>query len=137
MAEEVQSLISIDSSVLIEYFRKSKKENSFLFQLIQRDFQGFIASIIVHYEIFKGAILQQLSYWDNLFEDILIVSYTPQINAESLVIHKQLKKVRKSIQLQDLMIAATSKLLNYPLAAINEKHYVHIEGLKLITPGIL
>lgn len=81
--------------------------------------------------------MQQLSYWDNLFEDILIVSYTPKINAESLVMHKQLKKIRKSIQLQDLMIAAASKSLNYPLATINEKHYVHIEGLKLITPGIL
>ncbi len=51
MAEEVEGLIGIDSSVLIEYFRKTKKENSFLFKLLHRDFQGFVASIIVHYEI--------------------------------------------------------------------------------------
>lgn len=137
MVEEVQRLISIDSSVLIEYFRKSKKDNSFFFKLLQRDFQGFIASVIIHYEIFEGATLQQLSYCDNLFEDILIISYTKQINAESLAIRKQLKKIRKSIQLQDLMIAAASKSLNLPLATINEKHYIPIEGLKLITPGIL
>jgi predicted nucleic acid-binding protein len=51
--------------------------------------------------------------------------------------YKQLQKVRKSIEIKDLMIAATSKSLNYPLATINEKHYIHIDGLKLITPGNL
>ncbi len=135
MAEEVEGLIGIDSSVLIEYFRKTNKENSFLFKLIHKDFQGFVASIIVHYEIYKGATNQQINYWNNIFADIFIISYTPKINAESLAIYKQLQKVRKSIEIKDLMIAATSKSSNYSLATINEKHYIHIEGLKLITPG--
>ncbi len=137
MAEKVEGLIGIDSSVLIKYFRKTNKENSFLFKLLLRDFQGFVASIIVHYEIYKGATNQQINYWNNIFADIFIISYTPKINAESLAIYKQLQKVRKSIEIKDLMIAATSKSLNYPLATINEKHHIHIDGLKLITPGNL
>lgn len=137
MAEEIQRLISIDSSVFIEYFRKSKKENSFFFKLLQKDFHGFIASIIVHFEIYKGATQQQFSYWDNLFEDILLIPYTQKINQESLVIHSQLKVIRKSIELQDLMIAATTKSLRIPLATLNEKHYKDIEGLDLITPDDL
>ncbi len=137
MAEEVEGLIGIDSSVLIEYFRKTNKENSFLFKLLHKDSQGFVASIIVHYEIYKGATNQQINYWNNIFADIFIISHTPKINAESLATYKQLQKVRKSIEIKDLMIAATSKSLNYPLATVNEKHYIHIDGLKLITPGNL
>ena len=109
MAEEIQRLIRIDSSVFIEYFRKAKKENSFFFKLLQKDFHGFVASVIVHFEIYKGITPRQLTYWNNLFEDILLIPYTLQINEEGLLIHAQLKTIRKSIELQDLMIAATTK----------------------------
>ena len=76
MAEEIQRLICTDSSVFIEYFRESKKESSFFYKLLQKDFHGFIASIIVHFEIYKGVTQQQLLYWDNLFEDIMLIPYT-------------------------------------------------------------
>jgi tRNA(fMet)-specific endonuclease VapC len=137
LAEEIQRLINIDSSVFIEYFRKVKKENSFFFKLLQKDFHGFVASIIVHFEIYKGVTPQQLTYWNNLFEDILLIPYTQQINNESLLIHAQLKSNRKSIELQDLMIAATAKSLKIPLATLNKKHYIDIEGIDLITPDDL
>ncbi len=39
MAEKVEGLIGIDSSVLIEYFRKTNKENSFLFKLLLETFK--------------------------------------------------------------------------------------------------
>lgn len=88
-------------------------------------------------KLYKGATDQQINYWNNIFADIFIIFYTPKINIESLAIYIQLQKVRKSIEIRDLRIAATSKSLNYPLATINEKHYIHIDGLKLITSGIL
>ena len=94
MAEEIQRLISIDSSVFIEYFRKVKKENSFFFKLLQKDFHGLVASTIVHFEIYKGVTPRQLIYWNNLFEDILLIPYTQQINNESLLIHVRLKTIR-------------------------------------------
>jgi len=138
LAEEIQRLISIDSSVFIEYLRKVKKENSFFFKLLQKDFHGFVASIIVHFEIYKGVTPKQLVYWNNLFEDILISPYTQQINKESLLIYAQLKTILKSIELQDLMIAAaTTKSLKIPLATLNKKHYKDIEGIDLITPDDL
>jgi len=137
LAEEIQRLICIDSSVFIEYFRKSKKENSFFYKLLQKDFHGFVASIIVHFEIYKGVTLPQLSFWNNLFEDILVVPYTQKINQQSLIIHAQLKIIRKSIELQDLMIAATTKSSKIPLATLNKRHYKDIEGLELITPDDL
>jgi predicted nucleic acid-binding protein len=44
---------------------------------------------------------------------------------------------RKSIEFQDLIIAATAISFNNPLATINKKHFDNIEGLDLITPDDL
>jgi len=35
------------------------------------------------------------------------------------------------------MIAATAKSLKIPLATLNKKHYIDIEGIDLITPDDL
>ena len=137
MAEEIQRLTFVDSFVLIEYFRKSKKENSFFYTLLNKNFQGFPASVVVHFEIYKGANDVQMIYWDNLFEDILIVPYNQSMNKKSLGIYQQLKKARKSIEFQDLIIAATALFSNSPLATINKKHFENIEGLELITPAAI
>jgi tRNA(fMet)-specific endonuclease VapC len=138
LAEEIQRLTFVDSSVLIEYFRKSKKENSFFYTLLNKNFQGFAASVVVHFEIYKGANNMQMIYWNNLFEDILIVPYNQSINKKSLSIYQQLKKARKSIEFQDLIIAAKTALFsNCPLATINKKHFENIEGIELITPADL
>jgi tRNA(fMet)-specific endonuclease VapC len=137
LAEEIQRLTFVDSSVLIEYFRKSKKENSFFFKLLNKNFQGFAASVVVHFEIYKGANDKQITYWNNLFEDILVVPYTQNINKKGISIYQQLKKIRKSIEFQDLVIAATAISSNNPLATINKKHFDNIEGLDLITPDDL
>lgn len=137
MAEEIQRLTFVDSSVLIEYFRKSKKENSFFYKLLDKNFQGFAASVIVHFEIYKGANGLQTEYWNNLFEDILIVSYNQSINKTGLSIYQQLKRAKKSIEFQGLAIAATALFSNCPLATINKKHFENIEGLELITPDDL
>lgn len=135
MVEEIQRLISIDSSVLIEYFRKSKKENSFLFILSKKGFQGFIASVAVHYEIYNEATEKQIPFWDNLFADILLIPYQLYINKTAVDITKQLKAKRKKIEFKDLLIAASALEHNLSLATINEKHFQGIDGLDLITPS--
>jgi tRNA(fMet)-specific endonuclease VapC len=134
LAEELQRLINLHSSVLIEHFRKSKKEKSFFYKLTQEDFQGFIVSVIVHREIYKGATIEQVPLWDNLVEDFIILPYALTVDTVSLIF-KRLKKNRKSVELEDLIIAATSKSSNVPLATINERHFNAIEGLHLITPS--
>ncbi len=135
MVEEIQRLISIDSSVLIEYFRKTKKETTFLFKLSQMGFQGFVGSVAVHYEVYNGATSKQIPFWNNLFADILLIPYQPYINETAINITRQLKTKRKSIEFKDLLIAASALHYHYGLATLNEKHFEDIEGLKLITPG--
>ena len=137
MAEEIQRLICLDTTVLIDYFRKSKKEKSFFAKLIEAEFYGFFISIVVHFEIYKAVNELQLNYWNNLFADLLVAPFTQKINNHCIIIYKQLKQIRKSIEFKDLMIAATAKSNNYPLATLNKKHFDDIEGLDLITPDDL
>lgn len=137
MAEELQRLICLDTSVLIDYFRKSKKENSFFTKLIEGKFQGFLVSVVVHFEIYLDINEVQLNYWNNLFSDFLILPYSQTINNESINIFKQLKRKSITIEFKDLIIAATAKANNYHLATLNKKHFNNIEGLDLITPDDL
>lgn len=51
MADE---LICLDSSVLIDYFRKTKKENSFFFEL-SNQYPSFAVSVITEFEILSGS----------------------------------------------------------------------------------
>jgi tRNA(fMet)-specific endonuclease VapC len=137
LAEEIQRLINIDTSVLIEYFRKSEKSNSFFVRLLNKKFQGFLVSVAVHFEIYQGINNLQVNYWDNLFSDFLLLPYNENVNKHSIEVYKQLKKKRRSIEFKDLMIAATAKANKYPLATLNKRHFDQIEGLDLITPDDL
>ena len=134
MVEENQRLACLDASVLIEYFRKTKKEKSFFAKLIDKGYEGFIVPITAHFEVYSGATKEQLPFWDNLFSDFIIIPYTEAYNKTALEIFSDLKRKRKSITISDLQIAATAKTLKYPLATINKKHFDVIDNLLLITP---
>ena len=134
MDEEIEKLICLDSSSLINYYRKKNKEKTFFYQLT-KSYRGFVLPVTAHFEILLGSNPNQHSFWRNLFADLLIVPYQPYINQTAIVIINQLKTKRKSIDFKDLLIAATSLHYNYSLATINEKHFSIIEGLHLITPS--
>lgn len=62
MADE---LICLDSTILIDYFRKTKKENSFFFELANQ-YSTFAVSIITEFEILSGSNQNQnqKEFWD-------------------------------------------------------------------------
>lgn len=130
----MENLICLDASPLIDHFRKKNKHSTFFFQLSKK-YEGFILPVTAHFEIISGATELQRNHWDNLFNDLLIVPYQPYINDTAVEIARQLYRKRLSIEYKDLMIAATALHYNYRLATINEKHFVHIENLKLTTPN--
>lgn len=68
---------------------------------------------------------------------INIDTSTKDISNQSINIFRQLKTQRKSIEFQDLIIAATALSNKNSLATLNEKHFDNIEGLDLITPDDL
>ena len=129
-------IILLDTGILIDYFRKTNKQNSIFHKLVAQ-YSEFRISVITHFEIFRGSNSKQGSFWRDLLIEIEVVSYFLMINYTALRIRDELKTKRKSIPLEDLIIAATAVQLNFPLATLNENHFNAKSNLELITPSSL
>lgn len=125
-------LICLDTSVLIEYFRKTKKSNSFLYKLTEQ-YALFAVSIITQYEIYVGSNEDQDLFWNQFFESITVLPFDAKANEQAIRIYRDLKQKSKLIEIPDLLIGATAKAHSLTLATLNERHFSRIEGLELIS----
>lgn len=123
-------IILLDTNVLIDYFRKQNKQKTVFYSLI-KDHSKFCISVITHFEILRGINNQQEQFWWELLKEIEVISYFPAMNYTALQIQKQLKSKRKSISLQDLIIASTAVHFQFTLATLNVKHFESIDELKI------
>lgn len=127
----MESLILLDSSVLIDYFRKTKKENTFFVTLLDRQF-SYAVSVITEFEIWIGSKAEQQSFWEQFFRQLTILPLTSDCIKTALQIHTELKQKRQTIDFPDLLIAATAQSHGLPLATLNEKHFNRISQLQLV-----
>ncbi len=130
----MESLICLDASVLIEYFRKKNNAET-LFAKLALKYTGFLVPAVAHFKIYNGSTPLQNQYWDNLFSDFIILTFTVYISITAIKIRRQLKVLRITIEFKYLTIAASSLHHNFSLATINEKHFQNIKGLHLVTPS--
>lgn len=128
MAEKI---VLVDTSVLIDFFRKKDKEKSALVTLVKKGFINCISSV-TEYEIYRGAVFSQLSFWDNLLQKIEVFSFDSKASRIAVDINTELKRKRKQIETADLFIAATAIANNLALATLNIKHFDRINNLELI-----
>ena len=124
-------VVLLDTSILIEYFRKVKKEKSF-FHRLTKEYNHFSVSAITQFEIYCGSNEHQHQFWDDLFKEIEVIPFGDEIIKEASHIYKILKKNNQLIEIPDLLIGATAKAKNMKIATINRKHFERIEGLSLI-----
>lgn len=125
-------LIVLDSSILIDYYRKAKKEKTFFVRLSET-YDDFAVSVITLFEIYVGSKESNKQFWDKFFDTLLILPIDENCIETALEITDELKKGNKQIAFPDLLIAAAAKTHKLPLATLNEKHFNRIQGLKLIT----
>lgn len=78
-------IICLDTSILIEFFRKKKKENAVFFKLSQK-YQQFAVSVITEYEIFTGSTKEQDEFWKNFFSNITVLPFNTQTNQVAVMI---------------------------------------------------
>lgn len=128
MAEKI---VLVDTSILIDYFRKSDKSNSVLIKLLRQGF-NFCISAITEYEIYSGAVPLQLSFWDEVLKNIKVLAFDQSSVIQAVNINKSLKVKRKQIALADLFIAATAIAHDLPCATLNKKHFERIDELIII-----
>ena len=126
-----KKIVLADTSLLIDFFRKSDKSNSKLISLVKEGYI-FCICVITEYEIYSGATNQQLSYWQDFLEKIEVIHLDQSAVKQAVIINNKLKAKRKQIDLADLFIAAIAVSNHLPIATLNKKHFERVEDLILV-----
>jgi len=129
--KETTQTICIDTSVLINLFRKQNKEKSYFYQLLKQNY-SFAMSVVTEYEIMIGSNESQIVFWKELFAEITILPFDRDVEHLAVDIFRSLKRANKLIDVPDIFIAATAMYHKMPLATINRKHFERIENLILL-----
>ena len=124
--------IMIDSTILIDYFRKSDKSKSKLVQL-STSYEKIFISSVTEFEIINGATKEQLDFWNKMLNGFTILDFDSKAARIAAKIVQQLKTKRKTIDKPDLFIAATAVAHDLTLETANRKHFEHIELLDLLS----
>ncbi|GAB3918512.1 type II toxin-antitoxin system VapC family toxin [Larkinella terrae] len=126
---------SLDTSILIDYFRKTDKSKTRLVRLSQR-FEQLCISSVTEFEIYSGANPQQLGFWNQLLDNSSVYPFDSQASKVAVDIQQDLKRLRKTIDKADLFIAATAVANNLILDTLNRKHFDQIAKLTLLDSRI-
>ncbi|MBS1936358.1 MAG: type II toxin-antitoxin system VapC family toxin [Bacteroidetes bacterium] len=127
MAE--QSLM-VDSSILIDYFRKADKSKSRLVAHF-REYERLYISSVTEFEVVNGATEAHMLFWDGMLSRFIVLGFDSEAARKAAVVVGQLKRKRKSMDKPDLFIAATALVHGLTLDTLNKRHFEHVEGLML------
>ncbi|MFT4204865.1 MAG: type II toxin-antitoxin system VapC family toxin [Chitinophagaceae bacterium] len=130
------NIILVDTSILIDLFRKTDKENAFLVTLVKQGY-SYCISAVTEYEIYRGALLGQVAFWDNLLQKVQVLPFGKTTARIAVDINADLKHKRKQIAIADLFIAATTIEHHLSLATLNRKHFERIDNISLLNKANL
>mgnify|MGYP003339298936 CR=1 FL=1 len=123
--------IMVDSTILIDYFRKTDKSKS---NLVKHSitYNKIYISTITEFEVLNGANSAQIEFWNEILKELTILDFDSKAVRQSAKIVQQLKRKRKSIDKPDLFIAAIAITNDLTLDTANKKHFEYIESLSLL-----
>jgi tRNA(fMet)-specific endonuclease VapC len=124
-------MLLLDTSILLDLFRKSKKENSAFYKLYLSQNKSFCISVITKYEIEVGSKPEDSKFWESLYSNLEILDLDNNIVNEAIKIHKELKKKNQLIEFEDLIIAASARFNKIEIATLNLKHFERIPNLQI------
>lgn len=122
----------IDTSIIIDYFRKTDKINARLLLHFKNYGQLYISSI-TEFEILNGAKQLHVDFWDGMMPRFTILDFDSKAARQAAAITEQLKYKRKSIDKPDLFIAATALSNGLIFDTFNTKHFTYIDELILLN----
>jgi len=120
-------IILIDTSILIDLFRKTDKTNSALIALVKKGYTYCISSV-TEYEIYTGASLVQSDFWDDFLQRTEVLSFDKSVARVAVDINNDLKRRSKQISVPDLFIAATAISNNLFFATLKENILSGLKG---------
>ena len=124
-------LILLDTSILIDFYRKKHKSKSKFYSLTET-YNLFAVSVITEYEILVGTNETTQIFWNNFFEQVMVLPFDRQTSKWAANIVSQLKQENKLIEVPDIFISATAIANNLKIATLNKKHFERIDGLHII-----
>lgn len=122
--------LMVDSTILIDYFRKTDKSKSKLVSHFKQ-YNNLYISSVTEFEVINGATEKHLEFWNGLLRGFTILDFDSKAAREAANIVTQLKIKRKTIDKPDLFIAATAVVNGLTLDTLNIKHFIDIENLNL------
>ncbi len=124
-------IVLANTSILIDYFRKTDKSKSTLVKLFDEG-NDFCISAITEYEIYSGTTELQTAFWKEMLKMTMVIAFDQSIVTVAVKINKALKLKSKQIAIADLFIASTAVANNLPLATLNKKHFERVDELQLL-----
>lgn len=125
-------MILLDSSILIELFRKKNKEKTTFYKLSE-NYDDFYISSITNYEIGIGNRKSHVDYWEKLSNYFKVIPFDKECSNTAIKIYPDLLTTNKMVDLADLFIGATALTHNLQIATLNKKHFSRIQGLDIIN----
>ena len=125
-------IIMVDTSILIDYFRKKDKSKTRLFDLSQKS-ENLCISSITEFEIYTGANDLQIDFRKSMISKFIVFPFDGDAALMAVDIQNNLKQKWKSINKVDSFIAATAVTNNSIFDSINQKHFKHLKDLKLLN----
>ena len=124
-------IVCLDSSILIEYYRRKDKSQTSFFQL-SRDYNTFVVPAVVEYEILRGEKDPSNAFWEDFFDKVRVLDFDRACAREAADIYAYLRPLNQHQQTLDILIAATARAWDYPIATLNTKDFEHIPRIKLV-----
>ena len=127
--------LMVDTSLLIDYFRKTDKNNAALVAHFRNYGQLYISSI-TEFEVLNGAKPVHVAFWNGMLPRFTVLDFDSKAARLAAIITGKLKSKRKTIDKPDLFIAATAIANELDFDTLNMKHFIHIDELLLINKSI-
>ncbi len=89
-------IVLVDTSILIDYYRKTDKGNSAWITLVRQGF-SFAISSVSKYEIYSGATSNQLAFWDNILQVINVIPLNKTVVDTAVGLNISLKRKESNL----------------------------------------
>lgn len=123
--------ILVDSSLIIDYFRKKNKEKTPLWHLFQSDCPLFISTLTV-YELLCGAQTPVLKKdTENLVELFTVLDFGKEDATKAASLYKELKQKNLLVGTIDILLAAAAITNSLLFATLNQEHFNRIQEVNL------
>lgn len=123
--------LMVDTSILIDFFRKTDKNNARLVTHFRNYGQLYISSI-TEFEVLNGAKQLHLEFWNGMLPRFTVLDFDSKAARQAAAITEELKSKRKTIDKPDLF-TATAVANGLHFDTLNIRHFTHIGKLLMVT----